>query len=258
MLPIHHRLLKTVLLLAGLGSSAVAQVATTSAASYGPIVAPDSIASAFGINFASATTATSGIPLPITLGNTQVFVTDSAGAKSVVSLYLVSASQINFLVPATAALGKGTITVTTAGTSLTGDILISNVAPAIFGADGSGQGAAAAQSVRVTAGGTATVAYTFTSSPSGSTATPINLQSTDKVYLMLYGTGIRRHSLNPVKATVGGISVPVLYAGPQSQYPGLDQVNLGPLPLTLQGKGKVDIVLIVDGIPTKPVQVAFQ
>ena len=48
-------------------------------------------------------------------------------------------------------------------------------------------------------------------------------------------------------AMIGGTTVPV--AGPvaQSQYAGLDQVNLGPLPRTLARRGELDILLTVAG-----------
>ncbi|PYT17240.1 MAG: hypothetical protein DMG59_07925, partial [Acidobacteria bacterium] len=41
-------------------------------------------------------------------------------------------------------------------------------------------------------------------------------------------------------------SVPVLYAGPQPNYAGLDQVNVG-LSLSLRGAGESNVVLTVDG-----------
>lgn len=41
-------------------------------------------------------------------------------------------------------------------------------------------------------------------------------------------------------------SVDVLFAGPQGQFPGLDQVNLA-LPQGLHTRGENDIVLTVDG-----------
>ena len=257
---IQRRILSTILFLAGVGSAAFAQVTTTSAGSYGPIVAPDSIASAWGSNFTTTTTAANSLPLPNTLGNLQVLITDSAGAKFTASLFMASPSQVNFLVPANAALGKGSITVASGGSAFNGSILISNIAPAIFTANNDGKGVPAAQVLRVSAAGTVTLDNTFKGATAGQYGpNAINLQpSGDKLYLMLYGTGIRRHSLNPVKATVGGISVPVLYAGVQSQFPGLDQVNLGPLPAALQGKGDVDVVIIVDGAPTNTVRVNFQ
>jgi uncharacterized protein (TIGR03437 family) len=80
------------------------------------------------------------------------------------------------------------------------------------------------------------------------------------VYLVLYGTGIRHHSNNPVKATINGVLVPVTYAGAQSTLPGLDQVNLGPLPQTLTGTGKasLSVVVLVDGIPSNTTLIGIQ
>jgi uncharacterized protein (TIGR03437 family) len=67
------------------------------------------------------------------------------------------------------------------------------------------------------------------------------------VFLELFGTGIRgRSSLTNVTATIGGENVDVLFAGPQGQFPGLDQVNLS-LPQGLHTRGETDVVLIVDG-----------
>ena len=261
MLQIHRRFLPSILFLAGVGSAAFAQVTTTSAGGYGPIVAPDSIASAWGMNLATTTAPATTSPLPTTLGNVQVFITDSTGVKApAVSLFLVSPTQINFLVPATTAVGKGTITVVSGGASFSGDLLVSNVSPAIFTANSDGKGVPAAQVLRVSAAGAVMLDNTFKSAGSGPfVSNPINVQpAADRLYLMLYGTGLRRHSLNPVKATVGGVSVPVLYAGPQSQFPGLDQVNLGPLPASLLGKGDVDVVITVDGVPANTVRLNFQ
>jgi uncharacterized protein (TIGR03437 family) len=64
--------------------------------------------------------------------------------------------------------------------------------------------------------------------------------------LELFGTGIRGHSPSGVTCTIGGVSVPVLYAGAQGQYPGLDQVNVS-LPASLANRGEMNIVLTVDG-----------
>ena len=49
------------------------------------------------------------------------------------------------------------------------------------------------------------------------------------VYLSLIGTGIRnRTALSDVTCTIGGVSVPVEYAGPAPGFVGMDQVNLRP------------------------------
>jgi uncharacterized protein (TIGR03437 family) len=72
---------------------------------------------------------------------------------------------------------------------------------------------------------------------------------------MLFGTGIRGVSSQAgVKVAVGGIGVPVLSAGAQAQYPGLDQVNVE-LPGALRGRGDVDVALVVDGKPANIVTI---
>jgi hypothetical protein len=54
------------------------------------------------------------------------------------------------------------------------------------------------------------------------------------------------------------VSVPVLSAGAQGQYAGEDQINVGPLPLSLAGSGNVPIVLTANGINANVVNVSFQ
>jgi hypothetical protein len=68
---------------------------------------------------------------------------------------------------------------------------------------------------------------------------PIDMgPETDEVYLVLFGTGLRRRSaLSTVTARlwlVDGtkVDLPVEYAGPQSEFAGLDQLNLK-LPRTI-------------------------
>jgi uncharacterized protein (TIGR03437 family) len=80
----------------------------------------------------------------------------------------------------------------------------------------------------------------------------------ESVFLILYGTGIRGvASLSGVTATIGGTNIPVLFAGAQGQFNGLDQINLGPVPRELIGRGTVDIVIKVDGQAANTVQVCI-
>ena len=81
--------------------------------------------------------------------------------------------------------------------------------------------------------------------------------STDKVYLILYGTGFDTASASNVTVTVNGVRAPVLYAGPGGDSPGLDQVNIQ-LPAALAGKGDVDVQMTASGIAANPVQVTIQ
>jgi uncharacterized protein (TIGR03437 family) len=72
-------------------------------------------------------------------------------------------------------------------------------------------------------------------------------QSTDRLVITLYGTGIRNNTGLPnAVAEVGGARATILYAGAQPQYPGLDQVNLV-IPRSLAGAGEIPVVLTIDG-----------
>jgi uncharacterized protein (TIGR03437 family) len=252
------------LALAGL-QPALAQSNTTfttaSAGNWTAFVAPNSIAAGFGVNLSTSTTTASGLPLGTTLGNATVSVTDSKGIKLPAALYMVSSGQINYLIPAAAALGKAVITVSANGAAYTGTTEISNVSPAVFAANNSGTGVAAAQFLTVTPAGQATVTNTAQAGVLTYVPSPISLTpSTNSVYLILYGTGFRNHSANPVKVSINGVLVPVLYAGAQATLPGLDQINLGPLPQTLAGTGKtsLNVVVTVDGVPANTTTIAIQ
>ena len=90
------------------------------------------------------------------------------------------------------------------------------------------------------------------SNPSPSTW---SIAATDQLFLVMYGTGIRgRSNLSAITALMGGASVDVLYAGPQNDFVGLDQINL-PIPRSLAGRGNVDIVLTVDGKQSNTVRI---
>jgi uncharacterized protein (TIGR03437 family) len=249
---VKNRIYLATLLAASMLPAAFAQstsFTTASAGNWSSIVAPDSIAAGFGTGFATGNTPGT-LPLQTTLGGATVTITDSAGVNTAAPLFMVSSGQINYLVPANAALGKGTISATANGTTFTGNIQISNVSPAIFTANNNGSGVAAAQLINVAADGTVTTPSPYQTGVLSYATKPIDISS-GKVYLVLYGTGIRRHSANPVKASIGGVAVPVLFAAAQGSLPGLDQINLGPLPQTLAntGKGDVNLVVTVDGVP---------
>ncbi len=62
----------------------------------------------------------------------------------------------------------------------------------------------------------------------------------EQVYLVAYGTGVRQIPPSSLTAQVGGAAVPIAYAGPQGR---VDQLNLGPLPRSLAGKGEVSLVV---------------
>ena len=239
------------------------EVATVSTATFlaGP-VAPDSIVSGFGQGFPVGT-ANGSVPPTTTLGSASVNVRDSAGKQQLAELFYVSPTQINYLIPAGTAAGFATVNLLSGGqTVASGTVQIDPVAPGLFAANQNGRGVPAGFWQRVTAAGDSTIQQLAQCGASAGSCTPSPIDlgaAADSVYLLLYGTGLRnRGSMADVSATVGGQSVPVQYAGPQLQYDGLDQVNLGPLPATLAGAGEVPLLLTVSGVKANPLTISVK
>jgi uncharacterized protein (TIGR03437 family) len=91
-------------------------------------------------------------------------------------------------------------------------------------------------------------------------ALPIDIGTGASVYLTLYGTGIRNVTsldLDHANVTINGINVPVLYAGPQPDFAGLDQINV-PLPPELRGIGVANVVLKINQHQANTVTVNVQ
>ncbi len=210
----------------GVASSATVINATSASST----VAAETIATFYGPSLAAVTAEASTLPPPQTLGGVSVQVTDAAGGVHSSALFYVSPTQINFEIPAGTALGLAVIDVIDSGGTRTSTSTanIAAVAPGLFVVD------------------------------TANTAATTALTSGSDLYLTLYGTGIRnRSSLAGVSVTIGETSVPVLYAGPQGSYDGLDQVNVS-IPQTLRGTGLSRLVLTVDGQTAASVYVIIQ
>jgi uncharacterized protein (TIGR03437 family) len=234
--------------------------AAVSAASGYAVLAPESIGSIFGTKLSIKIASTLSPTWPTSLGGVQLTVQDSTGAARFAPLAYVSPGEIIFEVPAGTATGNATLILPQgAGTFSLGNVLVAATAPALFSANGDGQGVAAATAVRVFIPTTLQAPVSvFTCEGGNCKSVPIQLGVDTPIYISFYGTGIRgRKSLADVSLTIGGVSAPVLYAGPQGTYPGLDQVNVA-LPLTLHGVGEVDVVLTVDGQTSNTVRIAVQ
>jgi uncharacterized protein (TIGR03437 family) len=165
------------------------------------------------------------------------------------------------VVPHGTAPGAATFSITNPGAApLTATAPVQNVAPALFtiAANGLGVAAATAVETQVSDPQLQSPVSVFQCGPAGCVATPIALGLDTPVYLSLYGTGIRnRSSLSNVTVTINGMSVPVLYAGPQTEFDGLDQVNV-PLTLNLRGSNLCNVVLTVDGLTANVVTINIQ
>lgn len=225
-------------------------------------IAPEGLYSIFGLNLARRSTRADAGATPDSLDGASVSITDGSGVSRTALLSFVSPRQVNFVAPAGMAAGAGMLQVKNAtGQSTSAPVEIRAVAPGIFSADMTGKGVAAAVVVRVRADGSqdTAVAADCSSNAGQCIAIPIDVASDGaEVYLSLYGTGIRgRSSLSSAKVSVEGIPIDVLYAGPQSQYPGLDQINVR-IPAMLAGRGEADVVVTVDGVAANTVRIAVR
>jgi phospholipase C len=220
-------------------------------------LAPDAIASLYGAGLASSTQVASSLPLPVSLGGVTVNVQDSAGTVRPAPLFFVSPNQVNCLIPNGTASGVATITVsgTSGGAAFSGAAMIAGTAPGLYSVNAAGFGPTAAQ----VANGSS-YSDTFQCNSSGQCSlTPIVVGTGAKpTVLILYGTGIRNvSSLAGVSVTIGNVQAPVLYAGAQGQYAGLDQVNVS-LPAALAGRGQLVVTVTADGQTSNMGELAFQ
>lgn len=246
-----------------IGHRFASPVASVSAASFaGSPLAAETITAMFGNNLSAATVIANQVPLPTTLANSTIKITDSAGVERNAQLFFVAPAQINYLLPSGLAPGAATVTVTNSGVAVfTEGIKIANVAPGLFSANSNGQGVAAANILRVKADGSS--AYepvaVFDSATGKFVSVPIDLGvASDQVFLLAYGSGIRgRSALSALTVMIGGTSVTVDYAGPQGDFVGLDQLNIR-LPQSLAGRGEVDLAVTADGATSNTVRIRFK
>ena len=239
----------------------LAQPATSvSAASYrGEQLVSEQIVAVFGGNLATTIQVATTVPLPTTLAGTTIKVRDSANVERLAPLFFVAPTQINYLVPAGTAAGQATILITSGNGAVSGSVVeIASVAPGIFVADASGRGVPAANALTFRADGSSSSRPVAQFDPATGRfiAVPIDLGAIDdRVFLSLFATGVRkRSSLEAVRAVINGVEAPVLFAGDQGGFVGLDQVNIE-LPRSLVGSGLVDVTLIVDGQIANVIQI---
>lgn len=237
--------------------------AVVSTASYRPQapLAPNSIAAVFGSGLAAATALTPSANLPTDLAGTTATVRDSAGVERPAQLFFVSQGQVNLLIPPDTAVGAATLRVIHATARLGVPIQIARVAPGLYSANSTGRGAPAAAMLRLRADGSQTnePVASYDAAQGTFSLAPIDFgPGNDRLVLILYGTGLRNPA-NPAATRVvfANVSVPVQYAGPQNEFPGLDQINVE-IPRSLAGRGTVDLNVMVDGVSSNALQLLFQ
>ncbi len=219
------RLLVALFLISPVMHGQIAITGVVSAASWAAPVVPGSVVAIFGTQLA-ATTATAGsFPLPTNLAGTSVTVNGIAAP-----LYFVSSGQINVQLPslpeyATPA-SESVVVTSPAGTSAAFTVPAFYQVPAVFTADSSGCGQAAALNITPEGG-------VSTNSPSQSA------QPGD--YVAVFGTGfgplaqtVPDGAAAPAVKLLTGVydslgntgSAPITYQGLAPSLAGVDQINL--------------------------------
>jgi uncharacterized protein (TIGR03437 family) len=245
------------------GTSDIVSVAPVSAASFnGAQLASEGIVALFGSALATEVVTANTLPLPTNLQGTSVKVTDKTGTERPAPLFFVSPNQINLQIPPGTAPGAATITITRPqGEPVSTVAQIEATAPALFAANPTGQGVAAAIALRIKPDGAQSFEPVAQFDPVSQhfVAVPIDLGAEgDQVFLILFGTGLRnRSALEAVTVRVGGVAVQPSYVGAQGGFVGFDQVNLA-LPRSLGGRGELTIEMTVDGLIANAVSVAVR
>jgi uncharacterized protein (TIGR03437 family) len=190
------------------------------------------------------------------LDGTRVTVRDSSGVARVAALFFISPAQINFQIPPGTAAGPATLTIVKGEVAVSvGRMQIAAVAAGLFTANSDGRGVPAGYALRVKNDGTQRIEAIASEGGSGlAVPVPIDLgPQGDQMYLVLFGTGLRRATT--VTASLGGVNLPVLAFAAHGTFVGLDQINLGPIDRSFAGRGELDLVLTVNNQPTNTVKV---
>lgn len=161
-------------------------------------LAPDSLASLFGVSFTDGEAAATDLPLPTELAGVRVLLDGEP-----LGLLYAGPGQVNVLLPP-AVEGLLELSIQSALGDHSLNVQFIQAAPAIFTLDGSGGGDAAALD-----------AETFALVHDGA---PI----ANGRFVALYATGIGEAE---VQVVLGGQSQQVHYAGPAPGFPGLQQIN---------------------------------
>ena len=250
-------------------TSVVAPMAATTveAASYSATVAPGEIVALFGTELIAGDgiAVANSLPLPRSLQATSVYVNGVAAP-----LYFTAKTQINFQIPYSTAAGSASVVVLRDdGIASYGSVNVAAAAPALFSADASGKGQAAAQNSDF--------------SRNGDPATsPQSRRARKGDYVVLYGTGagasfVNASNNNPLTvkdgeaatasplaatanlptATVGGKTATVYFSGLAPGFVGLWQLNVQ-VPADAPSGASVEVVLNFGGKTANRVTIAVE
>lgn len=191
-------------------------------------------------------------------------VTDSSGVSRPARILSANPAALQFQIPENSQPGPAALVFhNSTGPEQVVDIRINPAAPGLYSANRDGQGPGAILAIWQSANGqqTTNLAYQLDEKTARYVAVPLTLSTPGReLYLTLYGTGFGSDiaKTGPLTATIAGRPVPILSAASLPTFPGLDQINLGPIPPSLAGNPAAPIVLTLSAIPSNPVTVNLQ
>jgi uncharacterized protein (TIGR03437 family) len=217
-------------------SAAVQTVVSVNAASYEPgPLARGSLASVFGNNLAPKTEKSQDIPAPLKLADVSVQLIDSAKVTHDAGLVMVSAKQINYVIPDAAELGPAQIVVKNDGKPVAqGKLDIALSSPALF-TSSSGERKNLAVGMTSANGSTQSITNSDGSPRMVGPGTPWSPTT-----VTLLGTGFRFASSVQVK--VGDQLVTPTYVGP-GRAQGIDEVTFRMPTMSRGGMSTLSLVV---------------
>ena len=195
-------------------------------------VAPGSIITIKGTRLTNTTTSFVDLSkIPTSIGGVTLTI---GGIPA--GLFYVSPTQVNARIDSGVGAGAANVSLTGPNGTFTSTVNVAVSAPGLFSLKGSGVGDGAIINAL-------TYSISAFSPRSGSGPT----------FLSLFGTGL--NLLQPTTVRIGGIEVPVLFAG-NVQPPGLQQINVQLLD-SLAGAGRVSVVVENGGKVSNAVEIVL-
>ena len=209
-------------------------------------VGTGSIASIFGVDLAVGTSFATSVPLPTTLGGTQVTVNDQP-----VPLFFVSPTQINFQLPTLSAGTVNAVVKISSYSTAPRSFTVAAAAPAIFRQGDTNRALAQNQDLSLNgpsspaAAGSVIVVYLTGIGPVDNPVAPGAPTPNSPL----------ARPLLPVAATIGGQAVDIQFIGLTPGFAGLAQANLRVPTLSA---GDYPLVITIGSTPSNPATISVR
>jgi len=217
----------------------------------GFVVARNAVVSTYGPTLADHKQDHRPGTYPYTLGGVSIRVTDSKGVSRLAPLLYAGGGWqiISCVVPAASAKGPADVTVVRKdGSTTTGSIVVTDVAPGLWTKNMESRGEVAGQVTVRFPDGKVRTSEASTCGKNGCRAIPIPLSTNTTTTVRMLGTGFRYvHGHGRVQVTIAGRIAKVVSFGPDPSTPYNDQLTVE-IPNALKGAGDVDMWFTVDGV----------